>query len=926
MLNKKNKTVLFSILAILALAFFLRSAGLFRGLDAGYVYHPDEPKQVVALSNYLQGHYIWYIGSSFYDGYPYGLNHIDEWILRPVFELRSLIHEHISPDIEYQGDDINSLYYWARALRVFYGMVALVLAGFVAQKLFKSTKASMLAMFLLALAPLSIAVAHFATGDIGLDLFTSAMLAFLCLYALKSRKVYLFLAALFLGIAFACKYNGLLAGAAIGMCLLLELVSGEKSFKETLINAGTTLVGVLIGAIAATPAFLFDWKRTWKDIRINFEFIKNYGVDESFLAKPLHERIMLSFHQNFPVVMQSVGWTLLFAGLAGTFVAAIQLYRVMRSNKTENGNLSIRILRLSIFVCPFIAFLIAFAGKPATQPFHFSYLQIPLTLSAVFFLYWVWSMSKTAARAAAIGLFLIILLELGLQTVHENFFWRRDDNMRVVKDMPKQIFDSKAPVKNPGTIKSVSLEPDSNPAVFRNRHRFVIGNRAGFWESLQIAPVPSIPYPAQNDWIFMNGPIFPRNDRMIAVAGNSSVSKVLVFENDPGKVSLGIRSGNLPVQASINLGGVSKTAILPPNTQRIIEITPKRWRESAMNKQIDNNLSLVKASIEASLGDVVLNFMTNEREIEYFKIFGGEPLGIEPKFIPSIDNDEIENALEEINFMKGDLSFTLDQERPGLLIPQRQLARLPAGVYNVDIEVTGIADQTELSFDLTDPLNLNGVDESSKVLFGKGRQNIQYIFQKTFAPYMSQLRIMLLQGECELVAYSITPAFPEIMSDLNKWSESGIEPIWRQKTQGESDFVDALSDKKIKLGNRVDVIELAFPEKINIGDELFMRCSMEISNFPFRDFKNYSVFVHFIDGKGRQIHATDCPLWMATASHNNKALISLGDLPNIPLGTHELKIGIYNGRTHKRLSISGEIDANSRSERRASLGHIQVEE
>jgi hypothetical protein len=229
-------------------------------------------------------------------------------------------------------------------------------------------------------------------------------------------------------------------------------------------------------------------------------------------------------------------------------------------------------------------------------------------------------------------------------------------------------------------------------------------------------------------------------------------------------------------------------------------------------------------------------------------------------------------------------------------------------------------------FIVTDPLNLNGVDESSKVLFGKGRQKIKFIFRKTFAPYMSQLRIIMLQGQCELHTYSITPAFPEIISDLNKWSESGIEPIWRQKNQGESDFVDALSDKKIKLGNRVYVIELAFPDKINIGDELFMRCSMEISHFPFRDFKNYSVFVHFIDGKGRQIHATDCPLWMATASHNNKALISLGDLPNIPLGTYELKIGIYNGRTHKRLSTSGDIDANSRSERRASLGHIQVEE
>jgi hypothetical protein len=708
MLNKKNKTVLFSILAILALAFFLRSAGLFRGLDAGYVYHPDEPKQVVALSNYLQGHYIWYIGSSFYDGYPYGLNHIDEWILRPVFELRSLIHEHTSPDIEYHGEDINSLYYWARSLRVFYGMVALVLAGFVAQKLFKSTKASMLAMFLLALAPLSIAVAHFATGDIGLDLFTTATLLFLCFYSLKSCRIHLFISALTLGIAFACKYNGLLAGASIGLFLLFEFITRQKSFKESIVNASTTMAGVIIGAIIATPAFIFNAKRTWKDIKANFEFIKNYGVDENFLSKPIYEKVIYSFTNNFTNTMGAVGWILFFTSLAGASLAIIQLYRAMRSQKSGNKTLSIHFLRLSIFVYPFIAFIISFAGKPATQPFHFSYLQIPLTLGAVYFLYWMWSTSKPILRATALAIFFLTVSELGMKSGRDNFFWRRDDNMRVVKDMPKQIFDSKAPVKNPGTIKSVSLEPDSNPAVFRNRHRFVIGNRAGFWESLQIAPVPSIPYPAQNDWIFMNGPIFPRNDRMIAVAGNSSVSKVLVFESDPGKISLGIRSGNLPVQASINLGGVSKTEILSPNTQRIIEITPKRWRESGMNKQTGNNLSLVKASIEASLGDVVLNFMTTDREMEYFRIFGGAPIETEPKFIPTNDLNQIERALDETNFMDGELSFTLDQERPGLLIPQRQLARLPAGVYNVDIEVTGIADQTELSFDLTslkEPVN-----------------------------------------------------------------------------------------------------------------------------------------------------------------------------------------------------------------------------
>jgi hypothetical protein len=86
------------VLLVAGIALDLRTAGLFRGLDAGYVVHPDEPKQIQALSNYLAGRYVWYTGSWFYDGYPFGLNHVDEYILRPVLALARRLQTHLSPE------------------------------------------------------------------------------------------------------------------------------------------------------------------------------------------------------------------------------------------------------------------------------------------------------------------------------------------------------------------------------------------------------------------------------------------------------------------------------------------------------------------------------------------------------------------------------------------------------------------------------------------------------------------------------------------------------------------------------------------------------------------------------------------------------------------------------------------------------------
>jgi hypothetical protein len=84
-----RKLPYFTFVVIFVFGLFFRLGGVNRGLNSRtYCYHPDSPKQVRAVGHYLSGHYIWYTGSWFSDGYPYGLNQVDALLLRPILALR----------------------------------------------------------------------------------------------------------------------------------------------------------------------------------------------------------------------------------------------------------------------------------------------------------------------------------------------------------------------------------------------------------------------------------------------------------------------------------------------------------------------------------------------------------------------------------------------------------------------------------------------------------------------------------------------------------------------------------------------------------------------------------------------------------------------------------------------------------------------
>lgn len=927
--KKKQKILWYSLLfALLFLALFLRSSGLFRGLESDYVYHPDEAKQISALNYYLNNHYVWYTGSCFYDGYPYGLNHIDEWLIRPVLILKKAIHNHLLPEIRFQNPTVLDLFFWARTLRVLYGTLAIFLAYLISKKIFRSQWAALLTVLCLAIAPVSIAVAHFATGDIGVNLFTVLMLFFLCYYAKRGLKIYLFAAAFSVGMAFACKYNGMLAGSALGIYLLLEF-SICKRIKQTALKGGILFAGIVAGAIAGTPACLINWKRTWDDVWFNFSFIKDYGVPNEFLELPFHQRVAEGLANNFTLVMQSLGWMIVVAALSGAIISALQLAKKFRSENRENKDLAIDTLRLSIFSYPFVALIVSLTLKPAVQPFHISFLQIPLTLSAVYCVYWLWSSPKHTARMISAALATIIVFELGTKAERDHFLWSREDNRHLYQTMADNIFTKSAAEKQSGVIKSIILESPDNPAVFRNRMRNIYGSNADFWNRIMIAPLPSVPYPTDHNWIFMNGPLFPRNDRMILVDGDSSFSKQLVFQNKPKTITIGVRSGPWPTSVEVKLGGQTKTVTLAPNSQRTISITPSKWRTVKLRKVVDHDLYFVTAQVKANLGSAVVAFMTESRQIDIFRLFGGQEPQNLAKIIANEKTNDVEEAIEQTRYIEkcypDDLILTASNDDLSTQIIPAQSSPLPAGVYTFECSITGLNDNNRLSFEMVDELQLNTAGGVPKIIVvEKGKQIIRFSFSKSFAPYFCQWKITCLKGHFQIHSWTIKPDAMAILSDLEKLENAAIYPPWLKHALDDASQQDKYPKLKIGFGNKFNLIEFSAPSSINTGDDLLIRCAAEVQDFSMRDFDNHYIFLHFLDNNGNQMHAMQCRLSLAIASLNNNAKIEMGCIPSIPAGKYIIKLGMLNDLTQKRLSVSDNTIYYDISHSRIFVGEIEI--
>lgn len=919
------------VIAVALMGLALRTSGLFRGLESGYIFHPDAPKQVTALHNFMEGRYVWYVGSLFYDGYPLGLNHVDEWILKPALVVHRTVAQYLHPDhpVPVFPDKI-TLYYLTHGLRVLYGMVCLWLMAIAARCVLTSSGGMLSAFALLALAPIPIMVAHFATGDIGADLFTLVTIVCLCRYANCSRSIWMLCAGLATGLSFSCKYNGALVGLAVAMVILLGMMV-KRPFMKSLIAGFSAAFGLLAGVIIGTPAFLINGHRTWREMRDNFDFIRNYNVSPEFLAKPAWDRVLYSLSHNTPWIIASLGWIVTILAAAGLLMAAHKLRCTIRESRcTEQADLNRNILIFSLIVFTFLALFISLSGKPEVQSFHFSYLQAPLILAAMYTLRTLWMRPGSIPKIAAAFILTAAVIEFAIPAKRDNFFWSRADNLNWEKNLPSLLLRESFTHPEPQqVIKYIYLEPEWS-GVFRNRASSVSFAHANFWNKIRVAPVPGIPLSVDRDWIFPNGPVFPRNDRMFRVFRDTSVTRQVVLYSPPGPIKIGLRSGSWPALVTLNYGGDQQTINLPPNSQMLVPVSPTQWRRSVGTPDFPQGGFIVPLSTCSRFGNATINVITTEPENHAFELYGGsitEGAQLEPADVPTA---EMIKEIGYLRYLDGWPRFNViegTKESSGTRFPEEGAA-LACGPYVLQCEIRCLSDKADVLLKVDDLHRCKEMTVFEDTLrLHEGLNVITSRFTKAFAPYEVQMEIKSLRGHCRLESWTLTPDTTVIQDEFKRWTAGGNPPAWLKKHPGTAPVLAAGSGTPLLFAGKIRLTRLNFPATIHKAKPVSIDCCMEFAEIGLDNFQDYVVFIHLLDQNGHTVHQFHFPVWQAMAAGKSNIPLLCDGPTNIPAGQYGLELGVYNARTEKRVPIEGDgLSAKERKKHHHVFGKTTLAE
>jgi len=558
------------LLAIFALALFFRSAGLFHGLDGHISFHPDTLKQVQATRNFLEGQVLWYTGSLAYDGYPYGLNHVDAALTRIIWPVWRGLTAFLDPSSDLPViPELDHLFVLCRLYRVAFGMGCLLLLNTMLRRRGVSTSSRYLWLILAATAPLLSTVTHSASGDVGTDLFVLASLACLMPVVDRVRLRYFIACGGCLGMAFACKYNALLAGAGPGLFwLLLPLTT-----RERIQTACMAALGFFAGVVLLTPAFLIRPEKTFRLIRDNFIYIRNFGVEAEFLELPFFQQVHFSLNANLPQLYHAFGW-LLALFVFGLIGLGIRCFKRKRPSPGLAWD-------LSLLVMVSVALTLSILGKPAAQPFHFSFLFCPLLLGTA----GAWNRAPlTTIRAILwMGCLMILGLQISLQT-HEVAMWTRESTLELSRRVPERLLH---PAENPDRQSTLGWFEVEGPSlsVFRNGGRPLRLAQAEAWENTPMAALPATPFSFSPDWVFLDHPAFPRDDRLIQLQAHTAWEKTVIDLSESTEIPFRVQAGERPSTVTLIWNGHTRQIPLRPRQTVTLQLPAERGTPFERNRR-----------------------------------------------------------------------------------------------------------------------------------------------------------------------------------------------------------------------------------------------------------------------------------------------------------------------------------------------------
>ncbi len=906
----RNRIFLSIFLLILLAGFYVRSAGLFRGLENGYVFHPDAPKQVNAINHYIKGEYVWYVDSWFYDGYPLFLNHIDEWAIRTLHPLVQVLHDLFLPDTPLlQNWHEGSLYYLARSLRVFYGMMALLLLYPVARRTGLGHENSLFALLLVALAPVSAAVTHSATGDVGVDLFAVSVLAILALHQ-KQRSLWLFFAAGVLSaFAFAAKYHGAMACIPVAVYGIAMTAQGEMKIRS-LFKAGVlSFAGFLAGTALAIPQLLWATERTWSDMTTNFRRISAYKIPDQIADQPLWIKAQYSFMNNVPMLAGNTGILFSLLTVAGALFVIIRAYRKKPGkNPRSKPQLALITAIVAFFI---LSVVLSLVFKVAVQPFHFSFLVPLMAVLTVSLLAQLWDCGSITARVATAFIALALVFESTSAITSETFFWKRDDTKPIADNFFSETFKHNAYSEDlettrkgfkKETIRNFTVEYE-NPAVFRNPERLVRIKSGRFWNELSVPPAPCVSFQDSSHWISASGPAFPRNDRMIAVDNSHNYSRHVIFRSRPAELVIGIRSTDIPLLCNINGGGIRKTAELEPDSAAVLRFPWPKYRKQT-DRGNGNAVYLVPFSISVKAGRASVRVLPSRSEIQHFRIFSGDPKRGDRLDYADWVRHDLPAHIAQTRFLDSELKTlpTFSPEETYRLFPDD--AFLPCGRYRLVVNCIPVRETTRVNVELFDKRGLSRlIAEEKDIVLAPGKESFEYVFTKPFAPHLCNLRVRCLSGQIMIKSWEIRPQAERMAAELRTFAESDVRPAWLHRYPTQTSGFDKKGCEPHRFENGITVLKVHAPREAGSNGAFRVAVLAEVNRPGKVNWKEDLLVFRLKSIKTRKSHSINIPVWKLSYSPEMKILIPKEMPEDIKPGRYTILMGMVNARTRLKYRL-----------------------
>jgi hypothetical protein len=320
---------------------------------------------------------------------------------------------------------------------------------------------------------------------------------------------------------------------------------------------------------------------------------------------------------------------------------------------------------------------------------------------------------------------------------------------------------------------------------------------------------------------------------------------------------------------------------------------------------------LVQLTAKAQSGGALLSLFQSEREAAWFLFYNGHATTPPPVENPFGDQN-VKHALRALRFYESDAPVTISRKKNAFLLHNQYL---PSGSYLLDVQVPPLRNEQRLSVQLEDYARIPFF-KTNVLLSANVPHHIQLHIEK---PYMPPFCSLVLSSESNrAVPLTSWRLHPDVSTPPPEKTLEEFQPHIARP--GDTSCKKPL---KATFARAIEFSSIGIPDAVTTRTGFPVCFDAVWKRIPFKHFREYFIFFHFLDAQGNQKAATDIPLYrsLLTTASTDPAMLELPG--KLAPGTYSVWMGIYNSRTQKRMSVSDtscDVDHS-----RIKLGNLHID-